>query len=111
MLVSLLVRTVVLVYRQLNLIDQGGFVALGFAFMMTGGLTGLITIIYVHVQVSKYFRTRGITCGLFGIPPSRYHELTGPLCKNCGYNLTGLTSSTCPECGRDATTTARLNPP
>lgn len=30
---------------------------------------------------------------------SRQQTPTGPLCGNCGYNLTGSTTNRCPECG------------
>jgi predicted RNA-binding Zn-ribbon protein involved in translation (DUF1610 family) len=33
-------------------------------------------------------------------PDNEWTEKLPPICTNCGYNLTGLTSDRCPECGQ-----------
>jgi len=50
---------------------------------VSGGLLGLVGILFFVRGVSRRFRRRGDT----------------PYCRECGYNLIGLTGERCPECG------------
>lgn len=38
-------------------------------------------------------------------------EIPNPLCKHCGYNLTGNVSGICPECGTPIPPTSHIAPP
>jgi len=59
----------------------------------------IVSIVYTHVHVRRVFTARDIPCGILGVDPKHYPRVLLRYCNTCGYNLTGLIESPCPECG------------
>lgn len=60
---------------------------------------GLILTIIVSGHVSRVLERAGARVGLLGVSSSEMRKLRIGICRGCGYDLRGLPSSTCPECG------------
>lgn len=64
-------------------------------------LVNLITLLSINRRVTKILRDSGLRVGFMGVKDSDVANLlSGHICVQCGYDLTGNVSGFCTECGR-----------
>ena len=68
------------------------------AFMIVP-LLGLILLLLANIRASALLRANGVRVGLLGVPPAEMQKLVIGACPSCGYDIRGLLSPQCPECG------------
>lgn len=61
---------------------------------------GLFVVFMLLKTSTDALRLAGCKVGLFGVPAAEMHRLIRGACMGCGYDLSGLETRTCPECGR-----------
>lgn len=64
-------------------------------------LINLIVLLLENRKATFLLEKNGLDVGFLGLPDEVVvRMLSTHLCPNCGYNLTGNVSGTCPECGQ-----------
>lgn len=77
--------------------------ALALAFSALVSLAPLVNLISVRVLDSDtrdLLHRAGVRPGLLGVNRADLNALHHGVCRACGYNLFGLTTDICPECGK-----------
>ena len=88
-----------LIHKILVDLKQPVFVIIAIATIAFYHYIWIVSIVYTHVHVRKVFKARDIPFGPLGVDPKHYPRVLLLYCNTCGYNLTGLIESPCPECG------------
>ncbi len=53
----------------------------------------------LNARATEMLRVAGLRVGVMGAPRAEIHKLRPGVCRACGYDLSGLQDSPCPECG------------
>ncbi|HUN82210.1 MAG TPA: hypothetical protein VMV81_11955, partial [Phycisphaerae bacterium] len=74
------------------------FLAVGMALV---SFVSMVVLLLQNNKVMKMLKSAGFDFGYYGTSDEAVvWQLSGTHCVQCGYDLTGNTSGTCPECGR-----------
>lgn len=57
---------------------------------------------FVHASAAKRLRESGVHIGFLGVREDELRRLRSGVCFFCGYDLQGLPSTVCPECGKES---------
>jgi hypothetical protein len=64
---------------------------------------GILLLLVLNQYVTDTLEQAGVKVGLLGVGTEQMQKLRIGICRECGYDLRGLPSSTCPECGKAIT--------
>ncbi len=76
----------------------GMFTLVATLVLMCIPLVNAVILLGINQRATKELRRAGVRVGFLGVPAAQMHRLYLGLCRGCGYDLSGLTSATCPEC-------------
>ncbi len=65
-------------------------------------LIGLIFLCWANSRATVTLRDAGCRVGILGMSDADIRNLVDGACRVCGYDLRGIPTSKCPECGTDA---------
>ncbi|MBX3315452.1 MAG: hypothetical protein KF902_01165 [Phycisphaeraceae bacterium] len=71
-------------------------------------LIGVLPVVLVDCAMSSQrvttgLKNAGVRVGFLGVREEELRRLRSGVCLFCGYNLTGLPTAVCPECGKEST--------
>lgn len=92
------VTAVVLVLTAGLAFSTGGFIAAAGA----AALVCFIDCASSSKRVSRLLKKAGVRVGLFGASNEELRRLQTGVCFFCGYDMAGLPTSVCPECGKES---------
>ncbi|QQS07839.1 MAG: hypothetical protein IPK69_07395 [Phycisphaerales bacterium] len=69
------------------------------SLLMVVPLIGLLLLVSTSSHATKLLKKHGVRVGLLGPSATEVERLVDGACDSCGYDVRGLTSERCPECG------------
>ena len=60
---------------------------------------GLLIVVIINMYATKLLTNNAVVVGFFGVTAAEMKKLVIGACKSCGYDIRGLPSAQCPECG------------
>ncbi len=69
------------------------------SLLMVVPLIGLLLLVSTSSHATKLLKKHGVKVGLLGPSASEVERLVDGACDSCGYDVRGLSSERCPECG------------
>jgi hypothetical protein len=78
----------------------GRFMTVVGCLVMLFPIAGLLLMVAVNARATKVLRLAGVRVGLLGVSKDDIGKLVLGACRGCGYDIRGLPSPVCPECGR-----------
>lgn len=61
----------------------------------------------VGANAAKHLRLAGVRVGFLGVREEELRRLRSGVCFHCGYDMAGLPTPLCPECGKESRIEAR----
>lgn len=92
---------VVIVYAAMLNVAMGRnivMVVIG-SLLMVVPLIGLLLLALTSSRATELLKKHGVKVGLLGASASEIERLVEGACDSCGYDVRGLSSVRCPECG------------
>lgn len=92
----------------LHLLPPLGIGALCMALEGIGLAAGFVPVmivfdcVFVNGRVTKALASAGVRVGFLGVREDELRRLRSGVCFFCGYDLQGLPSTVCPECGKES---------
>ena len=100
MLLCTLIATFVSVLRLAAALGWNIVALIALAPLCLVPLVNLLLMLLLNSRATTLLRAAGIRVGFLGARKSDVHDIVSVgCCRQCGYDLTGLTSGRCPECG------------
>lgn len=65
-------------------------------------ITIIFDCVFVNGRVTKALANAGVRVGFLGVREEELRRLRSGVCLFCGYDLQGLPSPVCPECGKES---------
>jgi len=98
----LIVVTIVFIARMALAFGSHPVLAILGAIAVAIPCAGLIILLILNQRVTSTLQRVNVKVGLMGVSPAEMNKLRLGVCTTCGYDLRGLPSPVCPECGTDS---------
>lgn len=90
----------VLVARLARAYGYNWFMSILGALVTIISCIGLIVLVMLNQRVIATLQRAGAKVGFMGVNDAQMNKLREGVCNGCGYDLRGLLTAVCPECGR-----------